>query len=521
MKNTFGYVCTFTFALPLAAVHQTLGAAEINDATTLPVATSTVEAGAPGDLAITDSGSITLEASPGATAVLVDSDNSFSHDGDITITDSDDATGVAVQGGLVTSIYSNGTIVIDEDYERVDTDGDGDRDGSLAIGTSRTGILVEGTEALVSDIDLDTASNIFVEGNASAGVRVQSQLQGSLVNDGTIAVVGNETIGLELQSGATGNVLQSGDITVQGTGASGVRITDAIEGAFLNEGSVTTTGFLSTSITNYADPDSITEGVTPIADRIDSENLGDGGPAVSIGGSIADGFLNNGPVDRFIDAEDAADETKDTVEDFDDNRGPGSIATFGSAPAVVISPDLDADGSGDLVIGKVVESVRDTQDDDADGDSDEILATFDYDYGFINRGVIVANGLNVGFDSTALQIKGAGDGSRLVIIEGGIQNTNAISAEAFEADAVGIAIGPFAQVERITNSGAITAAVTTDTNNQATAIFIDVDSTVNEIANSGAITAPADDREACQPGRRRHHLPPARTGAPAPRSRRA
>ncbi len=471
------------------AASSTAAAQTIDNDQSTPVQTSTANNGAAGDITITENGAIAIAAGTDITAVTIDSDNSLFHEGEITLDAIDGGIGVLMEGGLSGDLISSGLIELTDGYDREDTDDDDDLDGPYAIGTSRTGVLLDGGGAFTGDILLEPGAAIVVEGNESAGVVLMSPLLGSFVNDGVITVTGDEAVGVGVQGGIAGDLFQSGPITAQGVNARGLSVIGDIDGAFSNDGSIVSTGFASTSITNYADPDDLEDDDTPIDERIDAEDLLDNTSGVSVGGSIAQGFLNNGIIDDFIDEEEAEDETKDTIEDFDENRPAGTISSYGSGPALIISPDLDPARSEDIVLGTVVETVRDTLDDDEDDNVTETLATFAYDYGFINRGSIFASGLNVGFDATALRIEGSDDGLYQTIVTGGIENTGTVRAVAFEADAHALSLGSGAIIGRLDNSGIIDADVFSEFDNTATGLLIEDGADLSEIFNTGTISA--------------------------------
>ena len=370
-------------------------AQDISTETTEPVTTSTIDDGAPGDITITEDGSIELSGVEGQVAVTMDSDNNITHDGAILIEDTNSVTGILLETDRTGDLTMSGSISLIEDYTREDEDDDDDLDGPLAIGDDRVGIRLEGGGTHTGDINLQVGSSIAVEGNNSAGLILGSNLDGALTVDGTISVVGEETVGIEIDDGVTGNVLLSSGVTVQGANARAVSIDGDVDGNLTVEASISVTGFTSTQISNYIAPTAITDDTPALEDRIDAEDLNDSGPALAIGGSLGNGFLINGNVDNFTSTEDEEDETKDTIDDFDENRSVGLINSTGSGAAVLISPDLDGAATQDIVLGTVVETVRDTTDDDEDEDTTETLATFTYDQGFINRGAISANGLNV------------------------------------------------------------------------------------------------------------------------------
>ncbi len=460
-------------------------AVEIDESTTSPVVTSTANEGQPDDVTITEDGEIDLSGNEGSTAITVDSDNSVTNEGDILAEDTDNVTAISVMTNTTTTITHAGTISLDEDYDREDEDDDDDLDGPLAIGSNRIGIDVQAGGTLTGDIILDHGSSLTVEGNDSAGVIVGSALTGDYIQQGSISVLGDNARGLALEEGVDGDVLISGAVTAQGQGASAVEIDGDISGNLTIESSIISTGFTSMSASNYLAPIYVDEDTDPVEERRDEDDLYDNLMGVSITGSLGKGLLINGAVDDFTSEEDEDDETKDTVDDFDENRTSGRIYSYGSAPALSIT----AASGQDLVLSGVEETVRDTTDDDEDEDYDEILATFSFDQGLINRGTIYASGLNIGFDATALSITGTDDGTGTVSIDGGILNTGAIQATAYEASATALILGPSTYIGALENTGSITATTYTLTDDAATAISISDDSLLNTIFNSGSISA--------------------------------
>ena len=463
-------------------------AIEISTETTVPVSTSTANGGAPDDVTITEGGEIDVSGSEDTVAVTVDSNNDVTLvGGTITAEDTNNVSGIVVTDAATNAdiILDGGTISLIEDYTREDDDDDDDLDGPLAIGENRNGIFVEAGGALVGNIRTTTESSVEVEGNNSAGVFVDRVLDGSYVQDGSVSVIGDNAKAVHFTDDVTGDVLISGTINAQGENAEGLFVGGDVGGNLTIESSVTSTGFTSTGQTNYISPTAVNEDTVPVEERLDADDLYDNNYAVSINGSLASGLLVNGNYDDFVSQEDLDDETKDTIEDFDENRTSGGVSSFGSGVALGIT----AQSGEDLVLGAVVETVRDTLDDDEDGDIDEVLATFTYDQGIINRGSIFSSGVNVGFNSTSLLIQGASDGTSDVIVEGGLLNTGSITAQAFEADALAAYFGDGAIVGALDNSGTISATTSTLVDNTAVAIYIADGSSVTSLANSGTIDA--------------------------------
>jgi len=464
-------------------------AQEIDTETTVPVVTSTFENGGPGDVTITEDGSIVLGGTEGQVAITVDSDNSVTNDGQIQIDDTNNVTAILIGPGRTGDIMSSGTILLQEDYTREDDDDDDDLDGPLALGNNRIGIHLQSGGTHTGTINLQDSSLLTVEGNDSAGILLESMLDGNLIIDGGISVIGEDGVAIDAAEGVTGDVILGSSITTRGANAEGVILDGDVGGNIAITGSVFVSGFTNTGVTNYIPPASLTEDTDPIADRIDAEDINDSGSALVIGGSVANGLLVNGNVDDFVSQEDVDDETKDTIEDFDENRSSGSVLTVGSAPALLITPDLNGAATDDIIIGTVVETVRDTLDDDEDDDFTETLATFEYEQGLINRGTISADGLNIGFDATGLQIEGSADGTFTTQIVGGILNTGTIEGTAFEADATAIDLRSGTIVGSIENDGLISATVSTLEGNAATAIKIADGAEVSSVLNTGTIVA--------------------------------
>lgn len=465
-------------------------AVEITGTTTAAVKTSTANAGTPDDLTITEDGSIEAADSHGFTAVTIDSGNDVSVEGTILIEDSDDSTGVSIQPGLQSNLTVSGTVQLIEDYTREDNDDDDDADGPLAIGANRVGVLAGDGAALDGAIHLRSGSSIVIEGNGSAGVLLLSPLTGNLRAEGTISVTGSQAQGITAAGRVDGDVTIGGSVSARGESATGVRLDEGATGAVAVNGSVVATGFAYSSTTNYIAPSLVTEDTTPLDERLDADELLSGGPAFVIGGSLGQGLLINGAApDPDLSDDEDEDETKDTIEDFNENRSAGSITSYGSAPALLISADWDGAATEDLVIGSVLETIRDTLDDDGDDDTDEILTQFSYAYGLINRGTIAGVGTNVGFDGTGILIEGSAGTGHSVVIEGGIENIGSITASAYEANATALRLGTNTFAPVLVNQGTIQALISTETFANAIALDIGEAATLPVLENSGTLLA--------------------------------
>jgi uncharacterized protein with beta-barrel porin domain len=463
-------------------------ALEIVDATTDSIETSTADAGVAGDVLVSSDGSISLEDDTGLPAIRLNSDNTITIEGTVEVLNTDAIQALVLEGGNTSTLTLSGLVQVVEDYVREDTDADGDFDGAYALGGDRIGVHVSGVAPLVSDLILESSGILYVEGNSSQGIQLDTQLQGNITNFGNITVVGENSTAININAEMIGDLSQVGEILTLGEAIVGIQINQAVTGSVSNSGSVVSSGFFSNTVSNYIEPSLVTENTLPLEERIDAEELLVGGSALQVHASVSEGLLNNGVIDTFLDATELADDTKDTAEDFDENRSAGSLSTFGSAPTLRISALVDGT-TDDLVLGAVVEDVLDTLDDDSDLDTSEVLATLAFDYGLLNRGSIAADGLNEGFSATAISISGATDGSRSVVIEGGLFNSGSISADAVEGNATSIYLGDFTQLDTLINEGSIGAQSESTTATQAIAVQISNQGQLNSLINSGVIVA--------------------------------
>lgn len=486
VRLLLGAAAPFVFALPAAAQTVT-----ISTATTTPVQTATAGTGGTNaDVDVTAAGSVTLTNAPANSApVTINSNNKVTNAGTISTVNSENTVGVRILPGFNSGLSNTGTISLLEDYTRTDTDNDGDLDGPVAQGTNRIGVLVEPGGTLTGNI-FHTGGAITVEGNNSYGVSIRSDMVGNFRKDGTgaVSLTGANGVALDFRGNITGNVeIGGGTTTAMGEGSVGVRVSGNVNGEFMIDGSVLSTGFTSTTASNYEDPDDADDNDTGSDEpaKLDPDDLLVGGSAVEIRGNLSRGFLING---NAIGGPDPTPDIKDVVQNFNVNRSTGTVSTFGSAPAVLIQA-TDGGGGSNLVLGRVRETIRDTLDDDKDNDLEEIIGTFNYDYGFMNRGGISASGLNMGFNATALKIAGSADGTHTTTVEGGIFNGGTVVAVAFEGNATGIQLGSGASTPMFLNTGSIAATVLTETTHNAKAVVVEAGASLPTVTNNGLMLA--------------------------------
>lgn len=417
----------------------------ITTATTTPVSTSDPNPDPPveaGDVTVTNTGSITVGENEAA--ITVDSNNNVTNNGTVGSNNANNSTGIFVTGGPTGTILNNGSITLVEDYTIADTDNDGDLDGGFASDTStgRFGIRVD-SGGFTGDI---TSNIIRVQGNNSAGIRIDGLVTGDLTSTGAVTIRGDNSHAFLIQGGALagidGDVNLSGVVSVSGTNSTGLTLNAPIHNGGLSiNGAWTVTGFHHT----VRPPDT---------SNLDADDLQNSGAAIGVHFSV-----DNGVTIRGIGVEDDPDDDGDGEENEADDNLTAQITVFGSAPAVWIA----ADPSANLVLGA-----------NASG------------FGFQNRGIISVNGVYDGFDATAVRIEGLGGST---VTAGSITNDHTINALATEADAYTIYIGPNANIGSVLNRQRISSTVLSEGANTAYGVYIAGGATVPILDNSGSMTA--------------------------------
>jgi hypothetical protein len=448
-KAPRGHAQFWTLAAPalglsvLAAGGSALAETTISAETTTPVATSTVKAGAPDDISIIAGGTI---KPPTGTAVTLDSDNKVTNAGTIQFTDVNDSVGVLVLGGHTGALTNSLLIQVGGTLGTTDSDGDGDIDGQFVSGSGRYAVRVTGPAAFTGDITNATGASLVVQGNDSAALSVETNLIGSILSSGSLSTVGDRTFALRTTGSVSGDVSLLGGINVQGKDAVAVYLGGDIGGRLVIQNSVVATGYRTTARSSDQ----------TVLDKLDADDLLQGGSAVVVGGNVAKGFLVDIPPTLSADNTDVdGDGILDTAE------GTGAIIAYGRAPAVVIGAVGRSVTLGDVGVG-----------DDA--------------YGMVLRGAISGLGLYDGVDATGLQIGVAGGGP--VDLSGGLRVQGSITAASFKADATAVHLGAGAKVPTLWNQGAISSTVTGETGATARALLIDAGATLNTLANAGSIS---------------------------------
>jgi uncharacterized protein with beta-barrel porin domain len=436
--------CT-AIAPVLAALTVADAAAEttIATATTAAVKTSTVANGAADDITISSAGSIKLTS---GAAVTVDSNNKVSNAGTITINDANNVTGILVAPGTSGAIANTGTITLTEDYTATDTDSDGDIDGPFAKGSGKNGIWVQSGAAHVGNID--HSGTITIEGNQSAGIRLDGALTGNLSTSGTTSVIGDNSYGV-VANGVTGNVTLRGSTSAVGANSIGAALLGDVTGAVKIQGTITSTGYRSTSR-----PSDVT--------KLDADDLLQGGSALVIAGNVTGGII--------FDIPPTLDSTKPDVDGdglTDATEGTAAVITYGKAAAVQIGAADRATTIGAVAAGST-------------------------GYGLIVNGGIAGYGVYDGVDANGLVIGGLGGA---VSIAKGVQVKGTIAAVSYDSNATALRVGSGASAGTIEVGGSVAASGSAKDGTVARGLVIDSGATVGAIVVSGSVAAAAGSTE--------------------------
>jgi len=402
----------------------------ISTATTAPVRTSTVNAGAPADIIIATGGSITLNA---GSAVTVDSNNSVSNAGTITQGAADNVVGIDVQAGRNGTITNSGGIVITETFNAPKADAISN--GPIAQANNRTGILVRAGGAHTGNIV--STGTITIDGLNSAGIRVNDTLTGSLLTGGATKVRGDGSVGIHTES-VSGNVVVGGAVQVIGKGAIALDIAGDVGGTVRIANAV---GQANTFVDD--------NGTALTLPRGDLEARA---PAVAIAGNVGGGVVvAAAPTLSATVPDNDGDGVADTLE------AAGAIQSFGNGVALRIGS-----ATRDTTLGAVA------------GDT----------HGLVIAGSVNANAFYSRNDATAIQIGGLGGN---VNIAGGISIKGTVLAATVDEGATAILINAGSTVPVLDNSGAIRATISSPGRSTAYGIR-DLSGTLTTINNSGFIS---------------------------------
>ena len=444
-------VATVAAAPILALAFAASAETTVTTARTTPIATSSAASGAADDVKVTAEGSI--KPTTAGALITLDSNNKVTNLGTLATVGVNDSTGVLILGGKTGSVTNSNAISLTEDYTATDTDSDGDIDGPFAQGSYRFGVRLTGPGAFTGDITHDAAGAISIEGNNSAGISLESQMVGNLTSLGSISVLGDNSSGVRVAAPVAGKVTLGGTISVQGANAVGAAIDSNVTGPLTLQGSISSTGYRYTS----------RPGTTAL-DKLDADDLLQGGPAVRVGGDVTGGVLLQGSNTTTAVGTDGTTVTTSTTSS---TSGSSSIAAYGGAPALLIGS-----ATQNVTLGAV--------------------GAADNAYGLVAKGAITASGVYDKISATGLQI-GAGSGGFATTLTGGVRNDGQITTTTFEANATGLQLNAGASAAEILNRGAIGASSSSYAGSGVTAnargIVIGTGAAATTLNNKASITA--------------------------------
>ena len=369
----------------------------------------------------------------------------------ISNTDVSNTVGILGLGGNTGNIDNLGAISLGMSYVATDHNNDGIVDGAFATGTNRIGIQVVGPGVLTGSVTNDSGSSIAISGDNSKGISIETGITGALTDAGTISLLGNQVVGINIAGAVGGDVTLSSTIAVEGVGAQGVVTSAPIGGALNLDSSISATGYRSTTA-----PTTLS-----ILGNVSSDEVEQGGSAVVVGGSVANGITLAGAITTGTGT--SAVTTAAAV-----------VSEFGSAPAIVIGASGQAITVGNTSadpFGLVI------------GGSVSAAGVYDIETTPHLPGPVSA---------TAVQI---GDGGT-VDLSGGLHVTGTVGASALDATATGISIGSGTTASAILNDGTIAANVNASTTQTVLGIVIAQGANVGSITNTGTIGATITDSKA-------------------------
>lgn len=412
---------------PVLAPEASAATVTISTSTTTPLSTATVDTGNPGDISVTTAGQISLAS---GTAVTINSNNAVTNAGKLLVSDAANSRGVVIAPGFTGSLANTGEITLSGP---ADTSASGKAGILLSAGGTFHGSIVQQTGGVI---------NVF--GQSSAGIDIEGALDGSLdLQAGTIGLTGASSSGIKIAGAVSGDVRSNGTVQVVGIDTVGIRVAAPIAGHFVQGGTVSATAYdhltkdLSTGTGNYNTAQAAKQG----------------GSAIAIGSSIAGGVLINGP---------------------DGSATPplaSAVNQFAQAPAIFLSPVFGA-SPANITISAV--------------------GTGDNAYSFINRGTVSATGVYDAISATGVRISGAtiSGTDYTTTLSSGLRNENKIQAQASEASATSLAIGPLASVPTILNrrAGEFNGASISGASSVASGISIESGASVSSVVNIGLIS---------------------------------
>jgi len=435
-----------------------LAAAPAHADTTISTGTTqTLNTATAGNVTVASTG--TLTGTSGA-VITVNSSNTASVNGGGTIYAGTAAApvsgsiGILINPGVTTTVTNGGTISVLENFTPNPSGVNGSYISGPVSGVSgRYGIYgaaggtINGSilnTGAVTNNNVTTTGAIVVDGENSAGIEIDSALNGSLNTQGNITVLGDQSYGVKLAS-VTGNVTVGGVVSVTGAGAQGYVQTGDVTGAIVIDGGISNgTGYTTTQgVALTLAPSGLNSGTATSAGNA---------AVVEIDGNVSGGILINAPT---------------TSTSTDTNSG--SITAYGNNPALQIG------GANNIVIG-------------ANPNTDNGSLNPNTNSGSFALGIDGSVTANSYFTSTAAYGVVIGGRGGNVTLTGGMEIYGTVSATTQNTSATAILINQGSTVPVIFNSGTIKAG---ETGQLASGNFYgiqDLSGTVTSLTNQGYIT---------------------------------
>jgi hypothetical protein len=406
------------------------------------LAQTIVSSGTSTPLTTSKSGDITINSGvavtpPSGVAVTIDSNNSVNNIGIIRFQDVNNVTGILALGGHAGTIANNGTIEVD-DTSTPTTDKNGIPHGPFANGTNRIGIRIIGPGDFTGDLLNQGAGTITVKGDNSFGISVETNLTGQLNSTGALSITGNNSIGVRTLGRVGGAVTLGGTINAVGENVQAANLGGDIGGPLVIDGAINSTGYRFTTRSTDAN----------FLKNLQKDDLLQGGPTVTVGGSVAGGIL--------VDT--AVTDASGNVTGLS-----GSISSFASAPALVVGAK-----DRDITLGNV--------------------GTTTDAFGLEIKGSVLGSGVYDNISATAVQL--GVDPAHAVDTTGGIHISGTVEATSFAASATGLHLNGGVIAPVLRNDGQIAAVMSSDAPGAAAqAILIEPGANVSALLNANNITA--------------------------------
>lgn len=458
-------------AIALALGQQAIAAAlEIDNERTTPVSTSTAVGSGPGDVEITDDGSIEVSTGP---AVVIDSNNDVINNGTIELTSDTNAMGVRIVGPVLGSFTNNGTMTLAV------------RNSSgVATGSGNMGVQIAGPGTYAGDIVFGSNSSLLVGGDNAIGLVLLTPMSGQITIGGAQTLDGTNVTAVLLSAPLEERFKIEGTITVRGEGARGIWIESPVLDRVWNNGSISVSG--QESGISYD-----TDALRPSAQA-----------AFGIGASLSRGFQNGG----FIDESGGSAAASITSEYAPFAMLISPIASSAPSDLVLTRPGGTGGEYGFINRGTISSSAKDK------GEGTTALrieganvggTTYEttIDGGFYSSGTItstavegIATSLSLGSYASmpALINKGSITASSSEHADSDDDEDAAdLAIDTERATAIALQIDALASLPELQNSGSITATAAADS---ATAYAIrDLSGSLTAIYNSGTISATGTD----------------------------